>query len=300
MEVQIVTDGSQKELKKHGSDEFPLLVSYEQLSRYKSGSFLWHWHPEVEITLILEGRMIYKVNQCTFHMKEGEFLLGNANVLHAGFMENMEDCKYVSVTFAPKMIYGFYESVLRKKYVEPFLQNFSLPAVYVDYSEGWHEEFGKCVREIIRLYEEKGEFYEMQVTGVLQRMWLCMLKNLPEDLPYAEHSKVERKRMRGIMDYLEHNYMNKIQMKDIAEEIHLCESECSRLFKRYMNVSLFTFLQEYRVERSMEFLLGSGDSIMEVAQKSGFTDSNYYAKVFARVKGCSPQKYRKQKITVHR
>ena len=93
-----------------------------------------------------------------------------------------------------------------------------------------------------------------------------------------------------IMDYLEHNYMNKIQMKDIAEEIHLCESECSRLFKRYMNVSLFTFLQEYRVERSLEFLLSSDDSIMEVAQKSGFTDSNYYAKVFSRVKGCSPQK----------
>lgn len=59
--------------------------------------------------------------------------------------------------------------------------------------------------------------------------------------------------------------MNKIQIKDSAEEIHLCESECSRLFKRYMSVSLFTFLQEYRVERSLEFLLISSDSIMEVA-----------------------------------
>jgi AraC-like DNA-binding protein len=48
------------------------------------------------------------------------------------------------------------------------------------------------------------------------------------------------------------------------------------------------------VERSLEFLLSSDDSIMEVAQKSGFTDSNYYAKIFSRVKGCSPQKYRKQ------
>ena len=37
--AEIITDGSQKELKKHGSDEFPLLVSYEQLSGYKSGSF---------------------------------------------------------------------------------------------------------------------------------------------------------------------------------------------------------------------------------------------------------------------
>ena len=135
--------------------------------------------------------------------------------------------------------------------------------------------FSKYVREIITLYEEKKEFYELDITGTLQKLWRCMLQNLPENLPYTEHSKLERNRMREIMDYLEHNYMNKIQMKDIAEEIHLCESECSRLFKRYMNVSLFTFLQEYRVERSLDFLICSDDSIMEVAQKSGFTDSNY-------------------------
>ena len=59
--AEIITDGSQKELKKHGSDEFPLLVSYEKLSGYKSGSFLWHWHPEIEITLCLEGQILYKV-----------------------------------------------------------------------------------------------------------------------------------------------------------------------------------------------------------------------------------------------
>ena len=63
--AEIITDGSQKELKKHGSDEFPLLVSYEKLSSYKSGSFLWHWHPEIEITLVLDGQILYKVNQCT-------------------------------------------------------------------------------------------------------------------------------------------------------------------------------------------------------------------------------------------
>ena len=104
--AEIITDGSQKELKKHGSDEFPLLVSYEKLSGYKSGSFLWHWHPEIEITLVLDGQILYKVNQCTYHMKAGDILLGNANVLHAGFMEDMKDGKYVSITFLPKIIYG--------------------------------------------------------------------------------------------------------------------------------------------------------------------------------------------------
>ena len=145
--AEIITDGSQKELKKHGSDEFPLLVSYEQLSGYKSGSFLWH--PEIEITLVLDGQILYKVNQCTYHMKTGDILLGNANVLHAGFMEDMQDGKYVSITFLPKIIYGSYESVLRRKYVEPFVQNFSLPAIYIDHSQPWHQLFAGYVTELL-------------------------------------------------------------------------------------------------------------------------------------------------------
>ncbi|MDY4692676.1 MAG: AraC family transcriptional regulator [Blautia sp.] len=295
--MQIVTDGYQKELKKHGTDEFPLLVSYEQLSRYGSGSFLWHWHPELEITLILEGKMIYKVNQCTFHLKEGEILFSNANVLHAGFMENMEDCKYYSLTFDPKMVYGFYQSVLKRRYVDPVTQNFYLPAIYIDYSEKWHREFSEYVKDIIRLNQEKPVFYEMDIVGDLRKLWKCMLKN-QQPASYSQHSRSEQERMKIIMEYLEQNYMNKIRLSDISSKVHLCESECSRLFKKYMNVSLFTFLQEYRVERSLEFLLGSGDSITEVAQKAGFTDSNYYSKVFSRIKGCSPCKYRKEKINL--
>ena len=93
--------------------------------------------------------------------------------------------------------------------MEPFLHNFSIPAVYIDYSQPWHEIFSEYVREIITLYEEKKEFYELDITGTLQKLWRCMLQNLPENLPYTEHSKLERNRMREIMDYLEHNYMNK-------------------------------------------------------------------------------------------
>ena len=82
-------------------------------------------------------------------MKTGDILLRNANVLHAGFMEDMQDGKYVSITFLPKIIYGSYESILRRKYVEPFLQNFSIPAIHIDYSEPWHRTFAEYVRSWI-------------------------------------------------------------------------------------------------------------------------------------------------------
>ena len=61
--MQIITDPAGKELKKHGDSSFPFLVSYERLSGYETGSFLWHWHPEIELTYIEKGEMLYKINQ---------------------------------------------------------------------------------------------------------------------------------------------------------------------------------------------------------------------------------------------
>ena len=72
--MQIITNQNQKEIKEHGNYSFPVLVSYEALSNYESGSFLWHWHPEIEITLVTHGEMLYHINHDTFHLKEGQIL----------------------------------------------------------------------------------------------------------------------------------------------------------------------------------------------------------------------------------
>ena len=64
--MQIITNQFQKELKKHGSDHFPFLVSYQRLSEYDSNSFMWHYHPEIEITYIKKGSMHYRVNNQFF------------------------------------------------------------------------------------------------------------------------------------------------------------------------------------------------------------------------------------------
>lgn len=291
--MQIITNQFQKELKKHGSDHFPFLVSYEKLSGYELGSFMWHWHPEIEITWVRQGRMCYKVNDLCYHLKEGDILFENSNVLHAGNMEKNEDCDYVSVTFDPKLVYGFFQSTICTRYVEPVTQDFSLPAIYIDGSADWHDRFAALVREIIALDKERSEFYEMDITIRIQMLWKLLLMYKRPAAGKVLHNATEYERIKKIISYIDQNYKNRITLKDIADHIHLCESECTRLFKRYMNVTLFSFLQEYRIERSLEYL-NSEETIGDIAGKVGFADPNYYSKVFAKVKGCSPREYRKR------
>ena len=67
--MQLQLDNNKKELKSHGTYAFPVNVSYEQLSRYERKSFLWHWHKEIELTILLQGEMQYQVNDTIYHLQ---------------------------------------------------------------------------------------------------------------------------------------------------------------------------------------------------------------------------------------
>ena len=105
--IQIITNEHQEELKEHGTYEFPVLVSDEALSRFYTSSFQWHWHTEIELTLITEGTMVYQINDQIFYPRAGQALFGNSNTMHTGRMENGRDCRYISITFHPRLLYGY-------------------------------------------------------------------------------------------------------------------------------------------------------------------------------------------------
>ena len=290
--MQIITNQFQKELKQHGNEQFPFLVSYQKLSEYESGSFMWHWHPEIEITYVQKGTMCYKVNNLVYHLKEGDIVFNNSGALHSGTMENQKDCSYIPVTFDSRLIYGFFQSTINSKYVDPIIQDSLLPAVCIDQSEPWHRQFRDYLFRVITLDREKPEFYELDIIIYLQSMWRLLLEHITYEPQASRENSLEFDRIKKILSYIEENYKNRITLKDISGHIHLCESECTRLFKRHMNTTLFSFLQEYRIERSLEYLK-TGEAISDVARVVGFEDSNYYSKVFTKIKGCSPREYRK-------
>lgn len=293
--MQIITNQFQKELKQHGNEQFPFLVSYQKLSEYESGSFMWHWHPEIEITYVQKGTMCYKVNHIVYHLKEGDIVFNNSGALHSGTMENQKDCAYIPVTFDSRLIYGFFQSTVNSKYVDPVIQDSMLPAICIDQSEPWHKPFREYLLRIIDLDEKKPDFYELDITICLQSMWRLLLEHITYEPQASRKNSLEYDRIKKILSYIEENYQNKITLNDIAGHIHLCESECTRLFKRHMNTTLFAFLQEYRIERSLEFLQDD-QPVSAVADKAGFSDPNYYSKVFAKIKGCSPREYRNHRF----
>lgn len=295
--MQIITNEQQKELKSHGDYTFPVHVSKEALHNYESGSFFWHWHPEIELTFITEGEIIYQVNNQVYHLKKGDGLFCNSNALHTGHMVNEDDCKYISITFHPRMVYGYDGSILYQTYVKPLLKSPSLGSYHFRENVGWENDIIKMMKSIYELFFAKANLFEFKIQQKLASIWLSIYENyvLKENVDLKDTSADrDMDRLRKILTYLEENYADKITLEDIAEEIGLCQAECCRFFKRVMNKSLFDYILYYRVTKSLPLLAQKNLSVTEIAEQTGFSSSSYFARVFKAQFNCSPSEYRKR------
>lgn len=68
-----------------------------------------------------------------------------------------------------------------------------------------------------------------------------------------------------MITFIQENYQQKLELEDIARHVHLCKSECCRIFKRYMKESLFDYLLKYRIEQSLPDILAGEESLTEIA-----------------------------------
>ena len=292
--IQIMTNEHQEELKEHGTYEFPVLVSDEALSRFYTSSFQWHWHTEIELTLITEGTMVYQINDQIFYPRAGQALFGNSNTMHTGHMADGHDCKYISITFHPRLLYGYQGSRIASRYTDPLTEHTALPAVCFDLSEEWHREAVGLLEDIIRIDGQRYETYEMDIQMDLCRFWkLLYLHCRPDPEPAHAAVRKNQERIRQMLSFIHENYQSDITLDDISRHIHICKSECCRVFKGYMKESLFEYLLKYRIEKSIPDVLEGKLTMTETALRAGFTDPNYFSKVFHKIKGCSPRAYRK-------
>lgn len=97
-----------------------------------------------------------------------------------------------------------------------------------------------------------------------------------------------------IVEYINHNYANSnLSNDDIADYCGLSKSYLSTIFKREKKENLVSYITKFRVEKSKELLV-SELNISDVAQQSGFVNSNTYIRAFKKYEGVTPGMWRKR------
>lgn len=100
--------------------------------------------------------------------------------------------------------------------------------------------------------------------------------------------------MHKVKEHMNYNYARKITLEETAALVGYSPAYFSRIFKDEMGITFKEALNGIRIERSKSLLLSSNASIAEVCSMVGFNDQSYYCKVFKRLSGVTPDKFRKR------
>lgn len=124
---------------------------------------------------------------------------------------------------------------------------------------------------------------------------LCLLlQEVAENFMGAMFSEQDKGNLyiRKAMRYMADHYNEHLELAQVAEFVQLSPSYFSTLFRQVTGNSFREHLSYIRVEESKRLLLSTDYSLADIALSVGFPDQSYYCKVFKRIVGLTPGKFR--------
>ncbi|WP_168121426.1 response regulator [Paenibacillus sp. HB172176] len=164
------------------------------------------------------------------------------------------------------------------------------------------QQFSKGVRELdgdIYSMEPYRDCYPNQAVRTLEtlediyewfRAWV------PHYLRYVkERSNHQwRPEIRRVVHMIREQYMTQVKVSDLAKAAGFTEAYLSVLFKKETGETVIDCLIRHRMDKARELLKSPGVKIYEVSEAVGYTDPNYFAKLFKKMEGIYPLEYRKK------
>ncbi|WP_100407485.1 AraC family transcriptional regulator [Bacillus solitudinis] len=119
---------------------------------------------------------------------------------------------------------------------------------------------------------------------------------LMECMQYFEHdqNKVEKWPIAIVksIQFMEQRYQEDLILSDIVNVSGLSKYHFTRLFHRTVNDTPIKYLTKIRMNHALELLQNKELTIEEVARNVGYTNANYFSKVFKSVLDVTPSEYR--------
>jgi len=92
--------------------------------------------------------------------------------------------------------------------------------------------------------------------------------------------------------YMRENYASKITLEDVSAYVYLSPSYFSKIFKDEMRTSFNSYLNKIRIDNAKRMLLNGDINIIDISNMVGYEDQSYFSKVFKKLTGVTPGKYR--------
>ena len=107
------------------------------------------------------------------------------------------------------------------------------------------------------------------------------------------------KRFENVLEYIHEHLDTPVTILQLAKMANLSPTYFSNLFSKLIGTPPLQYINKRRVEKAQELLLGTDETVYQIAQQVGFYDEYYFSRLFKKKVGISPDHYRKQERIIH-
>lgn len=93
-------------------------------------------------------------------------------------------------------------------------------------------------------------------------------------------------------NYIKENFRRDLSLDDVSKEVNISPYYFSKVFKEETGENFVEYLTEIRVQEAKRLLSDSGMSIKEIGIMTGYSDPNYFSRIFKKSVGVTPTEYK--------
>jgi AraC-like DNA-binding protein len=243
-----------------------------------------HHHAELELNLVTRGHGTYLLGNRRYSIRRGDLLWLFPAQEHLLFEQTADFEMWIGV---------FKRRVIKRTASDPHTRILLQTEPSGEFCRRLTEKDVGCVEDLFRELADATDQLSLLNAGLpygLLYAWRCFER--AADVPVRDlHPAVERA-ARLIRDSSSDNTLS---LDDLAHRAGLSATRLSRLFKEQTGVALVDFRNRQRVERFLD-IYGTGQrrTMLDAALEAGFGSYPQFHRVFKRMMGYSPMRYRQQ------
>ena len=145
--------------------------------------------------------------------------------------------------------------------------------------------FGEGFRHIALSYEEA--LIAVQMKGIFVAQDVIFTDQVKQS--NSSHHAI----IKVITDYIDVHYQNEdLDLKEVAEKVHITPSYVSTLFKKYNDINFSDYVIRVRMKKAKELLVHFSLKAYEIAESVGYPNTQYFSVTFKKYTGVTPMEYR--------
>ena len=250
--------------------------------------FLYHYHPEYELTLALGSAGRRLVGSSVEDYAWRDLVLLGPNLPHTWAAERLKSGGSAAVVHFTRESLGL--DFLSRREMSEIAALLNRASSGLVFSGPGIEAATKLVQNLSEL--EGGP----RMIAFLTLMQKLATEVKARPILGKERSQFDLERdyavLSGVVEFIRRRSEESIHLADVAAHANMSVPTFCRFFRRATGMSFVNYLNDWRISRACALLAASNDSILEISGRCGFRNLSHFNRQFLRRRGLTPSQFR--------